>query len=124
LAGAEQLTARLVARRSRLAFEADGGTRRLGEQRRESLLSFTPFAAAGAGRTLFTRAGDIDGDGAALKFFVVELGDGFLRFFGCGVFHESEAARFARVAIQDEVDGGHRPCLGEVVLEIVFSRLI
>ena len=92
-----------------------------------ALATVVPVAApsaAGARRTVFARARGVDGDGAALKFLVVELFYGFLRFFGRGKFHESESTRFACDFIHHQVDGSDRACLGEVILEVVFCRLI
>jgi len=86
----------------------------------------TPFAAAEtvvAGRTFLARAGDIDGDFAALKILVVKLLDGFLSFLSAGKFDERKAAGTAAHLVEHEVDGSDGPGLGEVILQIVFARL-
>jgi hypothetical protein len=42
---------------------------------------------------LLTRAGDVDGELAALEFLVVEFINGTLRGFGFGEFHKRKATR-------------------------------
>ena len=86
-----------------------------------------PLAAASAARTrraFLAGAGNIDGQGAALKLLVVELLDGFLRLFGRGKFHKGKAARLARDFVHHEIHRSHRSGLGEVFLKVVFPRLI
>ena len=52
----------------------------------------TPTTAAAAGRPIFARSGDVNGQLAALEFLVVEHLDGFVGFIGGGHFDERESA--------------------------------
>ena len=99
------------------------------EERQSS--SLAPLAAVLAiptttphGWTIFTRAGDIDGQLAALEFFVVEHLHSFVRFVGGRELDESKPTGFACELVHHQVDGIHDTCLGEVLLEVVFHRLV
>lgn len=50
--------------------------------------------------------------------------DRFAGFFGCGKFHKSEASGLSREFVHHEVDGGDNTCLREIVLQVVFHRLV
>jgi len=83
----------------------------------------TAASAARTRRALLAGACDVDGKGAALKFLVVELLDGFLGLLGRGKLHKGEAAGLARDLVQHEIRRYHRAGLGEVFLKFVFPRL-
>jgi hypothetical protein len=89
----------------------------------------TPIALATAGPALlrsafFTRTRDIHGQGAALKFLVMELLDGFVRVIRIGEFNEREAAGFAGHFVHHEVDRVNSASLGKIILKIIFHGLV
>jgi hypothetical protein len=82
--------------------------------------SATTATATGA---FFTRAGDIDGQGATTEVFAIEEIHRALSFISGGEFYERESAGFARNAIQHQIHRGYHSGCGEVILNIPFHGL-
>jgi len=80
-------------------------------------------AATTAGRTLFTRTGDIDSQGTTVDFFAVEAFDGFLRIFRGGHGNEAEAAGATGHTIHHQVCFDDRAESREGILQVVFSHV-
>lgn len=84
-------------------------------------------AAAGAaiealaGGAFFARASLVDGQGAALKVFLMEHGDGFFGVCLGGHFDERKAAGTARGSILHDADRNDAAGLGKVVLQVIFG---
>jgi hypothetical protein len=90
-----------------------------------AILTITAVSTAtAAGRTVFTRAGDVDRQRAALKFLVVEELDGLVRFVGAAHLNEGETAGLAGELVNHDVDRGDNTSGGKVILQIVFHRLV
>ena len=87
-------------------------------------ISGSVTSAAPAGGAFFAWTRDIDGNGAALEVFVMELVDGFLGIFGRGVFHEGKSAGFAGDFIHHEIDGCDCAYLCKMILKIILSGLV
>src|SRR5881394_136302 len=81
-------------------------------------------AAAGTGRAFFTRPRDVDGQRPALKFLAVEHFDGLVRFLRTREFDEGKAARFTGEFIEHEVHRSDHTGLGEILLQVIFHRLV
>ncbi len=87
--------------------------------------SFAPGTiAAPALGPFLSRAGDIDRQGPALKFFIMELFNRLVGFLGRGELNESEPARPAGHFIQHQVDGSDNTGLREIILQIIFHGLV
>jgi len=84
----------------------------------------TTSSATAAGRTIFARTGDIDGQGPTLEFLVVKHFDRLVGVFRAAHLDKREAARFAGEFVQHYVDRGHDAGLGEEILQIVVHRLV
>src|SRR6266568_5143381 len=78
-------------------------------------------ATAASARTLFARASDVDGEGAAVQLRAIQGVDGLLRLFGRAHRDEAEPTRFTRHAVHHQVGLDDRPVRREGVLEIVFG---
>src|SRR6266404_6300532 len=78
-------------------------------------------AAATAGRTLFARPGDVDGEGASVNGFAIHRLDGLLRLLGRAHGDETEPARTAGGPVGHQVGFGDRAVGGEGILQVVFG---
>jgi len=81
----------------------------------------TGTAEALAGRAFFARPRFIDGQGPALKVFLMKHGDGFFRVGRGGHFDERKAARAAGRSILHDVDRNDAAGLGKKILQVVFG---
>src|SRR5580765_5344288 len=86
--------------------------------------SASPSSAAGTGRAFFTRPCDVDGQRPALKFLAVEHFDGLVRFLRTREFDEGKAAGFTGEFIEHEVHRSDHTGLGEILLQVIFHRLV
>jgi hypothetical protein len=82
---------------------------------------FTTTAAAT--RTLFARAGDIDGNSASIQFDAVHGGDGFLGFLFCAHGHKTKATGAIGGAVNHEVRFGNCAVCCERVIERVLGGI-
>jgi hypothetical protein len=71
---------------------------------------------------LFHRTRFIDGQGAAIDFLAMELGDRSLRFFRRSHFHETEATGATRYAVIDHLHPGDIARLGKEIGQVVFRH--
>src|SRR6266568_8897387 len=78
-------------------------------------------ATAASARTLFARASDVDGEGAAVQLRAIQGVDGLLRLFRRAHRDEAEPTRFTRYAVHQQVGLDDRAVGREGVLEIVFG---
>lgn len=81
----------------------------------------TTTATTAGRRALFTRAGLIHGQGAALEIFLVEHGDGLGRVLLRPHFDKGETPGAPGSAVKHDVDRDHRTRLREVILKIVLG---
>src|SRR3989440_9761701 len=84
----------------------------------------TTTAAARTRRALFARTRDVDGQLTALEFLAVKHFHRFVGFLRRGVLDEGKAARFAGKFVEHQVHRSDDACLGEVLLQVVFHRLV
>jgi hypothetical protein len=82
----------------------------------------TEAAATTAAFALFHRTRFIDGQGTAIDFLAMELGDGSLRFLGRSHFHETEATGTSRYAVIDHLNPGDIARLGKEIGQVVFRH--
>src|SRR5207302_6840865 len=80
--------------------------------------------ATGTRGALFARSRDVDRELAALKFLAVEHFDRFVGFFRRGEFDESEATGFAGEFVEHQVHRSDDACLREILLQVIFHRLV
>src|SRR5437867_5067502 len=81
-------------------------------------------SAPGTRGTLFARPRDVDRELTALKFLAVEHLDRFVGFFRRGEFDESEATGFAGEFVEHQVHRSDYACLREILLQVIFHRLV
>jgi hypothetical protein len=103
-------------------------------RKNEPLAAFATLLVVAATRTatpallralaFFTRPRNVHRQRTALKFFVVELFDGFVRFILICEFDECEATGFAGHLVQHEVHRCDDASLGKIILKIVFHGLV
>ena len=90
-----------------------------------ALLAVAASAATPAHwRTLITGPGNIDGELASLEFFVVQHLHCLVRIGRRGELDEGKTPGFACEFVQHEVDRTNYTRLGEILLEVVFHRLV
>ena len=76
------------------------------------------------GGAFFFRARDVHGQGPVLEFFAVEHLHRLVCFLPGGVFDEGKAARFASELVQHQIHGSDDTCLGKILLQVIFHRLV
>jgi hypothetical protein len=75
-------------------------------------------------RTFLFRTSHIHRKGSTLEIFVMKHLDGFGSFGRAGKFHKSKSSRFARKFVEHKVYSRNTAGLGEILTQVVFSRLI
>lgn len=80
-------------------------------------------ATAAAGRTVFTRTRDVDGQRTAIQGRAVHRVDRTLRLFRRGHGDETEPAGPAALAVDHQVRLDHRAVHREGVVQVVFGRV-
>jgi hypothetical protein len=81
----------------------------------------TTTAAATAAGAFFTRASNVNREGASIQLLAVHGINGFLRFFRRTHGDECEAARAAAHPVHHQVGFNDRAVRSECVLEVVFG---
>jgi hypothetical protein len=74
-------------------------------------------------RALFARAGDVDGQGAAIQLRAVQGGNGFLRFLIVAHGHETKAAGAIGHAIHHQIGFHDCAVFGKRVIQVVFCGI-
>jgi len=71
-------------------------------------------------RTFLTRAGDVNGQLAALEFLVMEHLNRLVRFLARAVLDKGEASGLAGELVEHDVHGTDHSGLGEILLQVTF----
>jgi hypothetical protein len=90
-------------------------------------ISTTTTAAApatAAGRTIFPRTGDVDRQGAALKFFIMKHLYRLVGIFRSSHLNEGKTPGFTGELVHHYIDGINDSRLGKMILQIIVHGLV